>query len=203
MFSGIVDHCGEVLKITRFQDSISLEISTRFENLSLGESIAVDGVCLTVTAIHPASFCCDLSSETLNLTHLKHLKEHQALNLERSLRLNDFVGGHFVNGHVDQSATLASIRQEGDYREFSITGIKPEFSVYLIQKGSISVNGVSLTINEVTDEGFKLMLIPHTLERTNLGYLKANDSVNLEFDIFSKTIFKQVSYLMRHQHEAQ
>ncbi len=195
MFSGIIDHCGTVLNIIRHKDSLQLEVSTQFDELQLGESIAVDGVCLTVTAVFDNAFSCDLSSETLALTHLKQLALGQRLNLERALRLSDRLGGHFVSGHIDQVANIGAIHQHAEYRELVVAGIKPECLPYLVTKGSIAINGVSLTINELSPDGFKVMLIPHTLERSNLNQLQSKNLINIEFDLLSKTIFRQLSFL--------
>lgn len=195
MFSGIIDHCGEVLEITQQENSQHLKIETQFKSLQLGESVAVDGVCLTVTAINPHFFECDLSSETLALTHLNQLKVTQLVNLERALCLGDHLGGHFVSGHVDQAAFIKSITQHEDYRELEIAGIKPEFKPYLVPKGSVALNGVSLTLNKITPDGFKVMLIPHSLESTNLKQLNPKSPVNIEFDLLTKTVFNQLKHL--------
>ena len=196
MFSGIIDHSGELLSADYSTNSARLKIATQFPNLVPGESIAVDGVCLTVAAINEQSFEVDVSLETLQLTHFAQVQIGQLLNLERSLRLNDLLSGHMVMGHVDQVAQVKSIQEIEHTKIIEISGVKDEFKAYLIPKGSISVNGVSLTLNELTSDGFKLMLIPHTLLITNLKLLQAGSSVNLEFDIFAKTVFKQLSVLM-------
>ena len=197
MFTGIIDHTGQVLELRPSAKSFRLKISTQFDELSLGESIAVEGVCLTVAQIDGQAFEVDISTETLELTHLSQLEVGQVLNLERSLRLNDRLGGHTVMGHVDQVAEIKHIHEIEGAWEVEVSGVRPEFQPYLIPKGSVTVNGVSLTLNEITDSGFKLMLIPHTLAITSLKALKAASSVNLEFDIFTKTVFKQLSYLVR------
>ena len=196
MFSGIIDHTGELASAIYSTNSARLKITTQFPNLVLGESIAVDGVCLTVAAIDEQSFEVDVSLETLQLTHFAKAQIGQLLNLERSLRLNDLLSGHMVMGHVDQVAHVKSIQEIEHTKVIEISGVKDEFKAYLIPKGSISVNGVSLTLNELTTDGFKLMVIPHSLLITNLKLLQPGSQVNLEFDIFAKTVFKQLSVLM-------
>ena len=193
MFTGIVDHCGKVLKTQEFSQSVRLEIKTHFESLELGESIAVDGCCLTVTSEpSPGVFSCDISPETVRLTRASHWKEGTAVNLERALRLSDRLGGHIVTGHVDQFGVLVSMKPVSEYVRLEVSGITPEYKRYVTKKGSISVNGVSLTVNEVMGDSFSVMLIPHTLEKTNLKELKEGDRVNLEFDWMAKLVVKRV-----------
>ncbi len=195
MFSGIVDHVGQVSELNRSVHSLRLKIASQFNALSLGESIAVDGVCLTLTSVENQVFSVDIAAESLSLTNLGDLQVGRSLNLERSLRLNDLLGGHMVMGHVDQVALVTSIREIDGAHEVLVAGVKSKFMPYLIPKGSISLNGVSLTLNEITADGFKLMLIPHSLSVTNLKDLHEASRVNLEFDIFAKTVFKQLSFL--------
>jgi riboflavin synthase len=193
MFTGIVDHCGKVLNLQEFPGSIRLEISSYFNDLRLGESIAVDGCCLTVTAFKEAgSFVCDVSPETLSLTRASEWKTGAVLNLERAMKLSDRLGGHIVTGHIDQWATLAGKEMVQEYVRLEIEGVLPEFLRYLVKKGSIAVNGVSLTVNEVKEDVFSVMLVPHTLERTNLKELSVGSKVNLEFDWMAKLVVKRV-----------
>ncbi len=192
MFTGIVDHCGTILDIVPLDTGIALLIQSDFVDLQLGESIAVDGICLTVTKIENATFSVELSMETLAVTTAKQFKKHQHINLERALRPMDRMGGHFVAGHVDQVADVKKINQQDDFCDIEIVGVSAQYQKYLSKKGSITVNGVSLTINALIDDGFVLMLIPHTLERTNLKTLSVGSLVNLEFDLMAKLVAVQL-----------
>lgn len=188
MFTGLVDHCGIVTQIEFTPDSKRIWISSNFEHLQQGESIAVDGICLTIRDIKDGLFSCDVSSETLAVTAAMGFKINQKVNLERALELGTRFGGHIVTGHIDQVSTLSSLRQEGEFIEMEFKHVDKK---YLIPKGSVTVNGVSLTINALTEYGFNVMLIPHTLERTNLKELRSGDKVNIEFDMIVKTVVEQ------------
>ncbi len=192
MFTGIVNHCGKILSIDRLPDRATLWIESQFEALSLGESIAVDGACLTVTDIKDRAFACEVSPETLRLTIAGDYQENSLVNLERPLSLNDLVGGHLVSGHIDQTVSVAAIQSHAEFTEVTFKSIDAVNQGYLIQKGSVTINGVSLTVNEVNADGFSVMLIPHTLEKTNLSALKVGQLVNIEFDMVAKLITKQL-----------
>lgn len=200
MFTGIICHCGIVRKLVQRDAGISLAIQTTFQNLKLGESIAVDGACLTVTRFQDDLFYCDLSTETLDLTIAKNYLVGQLVNLERALRMGDRFGGHHVTGHVDAVARVSSLKKIGGFLELVIDQISKDDFRYVIPKGSVTMNGVSLTINsiDVASLSFSLMIIPHTLEITNLKLLKLHDEVNIEFDQAAKTIAHQAAlYLSR------
>jgi riboflavin synthase len=182
MFTGIIDHIGIIKHITRTQSAMTVRIETDFQDLVLGESIAVNGVCLTVTKIDNHIFECDLSTETLKLSNTQFFKLGAQVNLERSLRISDRLGGHFVYGHVDTMCTVSNIEQQQAFTKMAFSGLSNNDKNYFVKKGSVCVNGVSLTINEVFADGFEVMLIPHTLERTNLQFLQVDDKVNIEFD---------------------
>ncbi len=193
MFTGIVDHMGEIISVDLKEDRAELEIRTDFRDLQLGESIAVDGGCLTVTEIHSDRFFCDLSKETLSKSIAGKYKANRLVNLERALRLSDRIGGHLVSGHVDQSLLVAAIEKSHDFFEMRFNHISPDHFIYLIPKGSIAINGVSLTVNEITVDSFSVLLIPHTLARTNLSRVIVGDRVNVEFDQIAKLVDAQVS----------
>lgn len=192
MFTGIVDHVGKILAAETTPTGRRLTVQTRFENLNLGESIALDGTCLTVTQMAPGQFTCDLSPETLALTISDAYEVGAEINLERALRLGDALGGHWVLGHVDGRGRVALVEAGPEYARVVFESVGKEFADYLADKGSITVNGVSLTVNRVLDEGFEVMLIPHTLERTNLRHLKSGQPVNLEFDYLAKLIVQKI-----------
>ncbi len=151
----------------------------------------MDGCCLTVARILPDGFTCALSSETLRCTRAGTYRLGTQVNLERALRLSDRLGGHFVMGHVDQSAYLQKKRIEAEFWELDFGGVNHENMAYLAPKGSVAVQGVSLTINEIAPEGFRVMLIPHTLQKTNLSDLKEGDRINLEFDWMTKVLVRE------------
>ena len=193
MFTGIVDHCGQIEKIERFEKSVRFTLSSDFTDLVLGESIAVDGACLTVTSCEQNLFNVDLSPETMQLTSAASYKKGVKVNLERSLRLTDRLGGHFVTGHIDGTCRVSQITPQDEFIEIVFHEVSKQFASYLIKKGSIALNGVSLTLNEVNRNQFKVMLIPHTLQRTNLATLQVGDQVNVEFDYLAKLVINQLS----------
>lgn len=192
MFTGIVDHCGEILSVQRKTDRATIWVQCQFNGLQLGESIAIDGGCLTVVDIKPNAFACEISPETMRLTISQQYEKAQRVNLERALLMNDRLGGHLVSGHIDQMIFVDSLQPRNEFLEMRFKGVNPSNYSYLVQKGSVAVNGVSLTVNEVTQDGFSVMLIPHTLERTNLQALKEGKTVNVEFDLVAKMISKQI-----------
>jgi riboflavin synthase len=195
MFSGIIDHCGEILEVTVIKQGIRIKIKSQFTDLQIGESIAVNGGCLTVTEFKDDLFCCELSSITLQVTIANQYEAKTRVNLERSLRLMDRIGGHLVTGHVDQTAEVKAKIFSGDFTTLEFIGISPSEKKFLIPKGSITVNGVSLTLNEITTNGFKVMIIPHTWERTNISLLEVGARVNIEFDLLSKIVANQLQHL--------
>jgi riboflavin synthase len=159
------------------------------ESLEPGESVAVNGCCLTVVAAAGGRFEVQAGPETLARTNLGGRRPGDCVNLERALRVGDRLGGHFVQGHVDTTATLHERRREGEW-EFLAFAIDPAWTPLLVPKGSIAVDGVSLTLVEVTPEGFSVMLIPHTLAVTTLGLIQPGDRVNIETDILAKHVQK-------------
>lgn len=195
MFTGIIQELGKIQSIKTLRQGLCFEVSCQFPELELGESIAVDGACLTVTSLSSQGFSCDVSPETLNLTIAGKYTVGSGVNLERALRVGDRLGGHWVSGHVDQVIQLAKKEIVQDFWKLTFSGLNAEHSMSLLKKGSIAVNGVSLTLNEVLAESFEVMIIPHTLERTNLKCLEVGHSVNVELDWMSKLVVQTVSRL--------
>ena len=173
-----------------------MTINSNFTDLTLGESIAVDGICLTVAYFTAHQFTVDLSPETLRLTTASSYMNGWKVNLERSLRLMDRFGGHFVTGHVDCQYQVKKISRQDEYLEIVFKNGLHSDQKYLTKKGSITVNGVSLTVNEITEDGFAAMLIPHTLEKTNLSFLRVDSHVNIEYDYLAKIIYNQVKEIL-------
>lgn len=195
MFTGIIDHCGKVLEVQGFPAATRIRIQSRFSDLQVGESVSVDGCCLTLMS--PAQGDTsefDISPETLKLTRALDWKVGTSVNLERALRLSDRLGGHIVSGHIDQRGKVLERETLGDgkFVRFLFGGVSAHHQRFISKKGSIAVNGVSLTVNEVRGDTFEVMLVPHTLERTNLKELRVNDAINLEFDWMAKLILKRV-----------
>ena len=191
MFTGIVESTGQI-KTLRARDGVSstrVSISTKLDlaSVPLGGSIAVDGVCLTVVARGRRRFEADLGPETLSLTTLGKRRPGERVHLERPLRMGDPLGGHLVAGHVDGVGQVRAARPLGDALELEIAAPTP-LAPFLATKGSITIDGVSLTVNRVSGRTFSVTLIPHTLSVTNLGNRRAGDGVNLEADLLAKHV---------------
>jgi len=187
MFTGLVEEVGECLWIRQSAASTQLIIvATRVNrDIHIGDSLAVNGCCLTLTSHRRDQLVFDLLEETLVRTNLRHLRPGDPVNLERALRADARLGGHFVQGHVDAVGTVLQADASGKDLKLKIQ-IPRELSHYLAWKGSIAINGVSLTVGELSDESLAVWIIPHTLKKTNLGQLAINDPVNIEFDILAK-----------------
>ncbi len=208
MFTGIIDQIGRISHIQSTPSGIRFKIATSYTDIQAGESISVDGVCLTALSSSSLYFECDLSPETLKLTTAEHYQLETRVNLERALMPQTRMGGHYVTGHVDQTAKLSRLVSHGEFIEMAFEGIDPHQTNLLVKKGSITVNGVSLTVNELgaSENGtpsFSVMLIPHTLEKTNLNTLKVGDSVNLEFDWMTKVVVREVQNVLKNLKESE
>ena len=187
MFTGIILHTGTIESFERLPNGARMRIRTADTTpFTRGESLAVNGVCLTVLPEADGSLIADLSDETLSLTTLGSLGSAQ-VNVERALAVGDRMGGHIVQGHVDTTGTLMSIANEGDFAVYRWT-YPAEFSDLVVSKGSIAVDGVSLTIVDPEPGTFGAALIPETLRRTNLGQARVGERVNLEFDMMAKYV---------------
>lgn len=189
MFTGLVEGIGEVKSLQRRGSEAVFTIVPPFEvrELREGESVSVEGACLTVAGIEGEGFAAYASGETLGLTTLGGLAPGSGVNIERALRLDARVGGHLVTGHVDGLGRVEGIRPEGDSVRMWFTAPE-ELSGQIVRKGSIAVNGVSLTVNEAEGAGFSVNLIPHTMKVTTLGRLKKGSRVNIETDIIGKYV---------------
>ncbi len=189
IFTGIVEEIGTIKGISRGPNSAKLNIlaSTVLEDVKLGDSIAVNGVCLTATAFSDGNFTADAMAETLAKTNLGDLKPGSKVNLERALRLGDRLGGHWVSGHVDGVGTIVRLEKQ-DIATLITIQAPAQVMRYIIKKGSIGIDGTSLTVVDFTKDSFQVSLIPHTAQATILGSKKIGDSVNLESDILGKYI---------------
>ena len=194
MFTGLVTDIGKISRLSQSAENWKVEIGTSYDvaDLELGESIAVDGACLTVVEIGAASFTIEASPETLRRTTLGDRRVGDAVHLERALAIGDRLGGHMVLGHVDAVGKVCSKRKEKNAWIVEIQA-PPEVEEFLLEKGSITVNGVSLTVNHAIGNRFGLAIIPFTTEKTNLGELGPGDRVNLEADILGKYVKKLLS----------
>ena len=196
MFTGLIQTMGRVLDVTRRSGGVTIRIEARFPGTPLekGESIAVDGACLTVERISANDFEAFASEETLSRTTLKNFQRNYKVNLERAATPASLLGGHIVQGHVDCVGTVLDVISKGETKVLKVRA-QNEIVPYLVTKGSIAVNGVSLTINKVAGSVFEVMVIPETLRSTNLGLLRPSSLVNLESDIIAKLVFHAVKLL--------
>lgn len=191
MFTGIIEETGKVRALRRGARSFTLEIDACrvLEGTQVGDSIATDGVCLTVTKMDKAGFTADVMPETVGRTALKWLKPGSPVNLERALTLNSRLGGHLVSGHIDATGVIAGCRKDDTALWFTIEAA-PEVLRYVVKKGSVAVDGVSLTVASVDDRSFSVSLIPHTQAETTLHGKRVGDRVNIENDIIMKYVEK-------------
>ena len=189
MFTGLIEKVASVKNISLNSMGAKISFSADFENVKVGDSIAINGVCLTMTSVENNNFCADVMRETLNISNLKYLKNNDEINLERAMKLNDRLDGHIVSGHIDCTAMVKNISIDG----FSKRIVFACPTELIIKKGSIAINGVSLTVSNVWDDSFEVSLIPETIKNTNLKNLKNGDIVNIEYDLFAKYIQKFTS----------
>ncbi|MEA3225722.1 MAG: riboflavin synthase [Planctomycetota bacterium] len=197
MFTGLVETICTVKSIRSSANSTLLEVDLgelAGEN-KIGDSIAVNGVCLTVTRIEGAMASFDVSAETLARSTLGKLRPASQVNIERAMKATDRFGGHFVQGHIDGIATIRAIDKRGDFADFTFAA-ETELLDTMVVKGSVAVDGVSLTIANIDQNGFRIAIIPETLKRTILGDAKTGDCVNIETDIIVKTIKRQLENIL-------
>jgi len=187
MFTGLIEEVGVVERVERRGVYLAVVVRSSFEDIELKDSVNVDGACLTVVGVDGGRLTFEVSPETQRLTTIGRVRAGRRVNLERALKVGDRLGGHFVLGHVDGVGTVRSRSREGDFLVLEFE-VPEKICAYMVPKGSVAVNGVSLTINEVFKNGFKVGIIPYTLEKTNLGELKAGDEANIEADVLGKYV---------------
>lgn len=195
MFTGIIEELGKIASLEKHANGAKIRISAKIvtEGTNEGDSIAVNGVCLTALDVKKDSFSADVSQETLEKSTLSRLKNGTNVNLERAVTPQTRLGGHIVQGHVDSRGKFVSASQNGDFWTVRIS-FPREIGQYMVYKGSISVEGISLTIAELKDDYFEVALIPKTWEMTNLSTLKSGDEVNLEVDVIAKYVERILLY---------
>ena len=186
MFTGLIEKISTVKEFNLTSNGAKITFSADFDNVKIGDSIAINGVCLTMTSAENNIFSADIMRETLNISNLKNLKKGDEINLERAMKLSDRLDGHIVSGHIDTIANVRNIIQDGFSRKITFNCD----TNLIIKKGSIAINGVSLTVSNISNDTFEVSLIPETLKNTNLKNLKIGDIVNIEYDLFAKYIQK-------------
>lgn len=191
MFTGIVEEMGQVTAIRQTGEvySLTIDATKTMEDLKIGDSVAVNGICLTVVSMEESGFTVEVVPETVRRTNVSRLALGRRVNLERALSLGKRLGGHLLTGHIDGVGEVKSIQGEGEGKVIRIAAPN-RMMRYVIEKGSIAVDGVSLTVMDVEEESFRIALIPHTLQETTLGELQVGDVVNLEFDLIGKYVEK-------------
>lgn len=190
MFTGIIEEIGKISSITK--STITIKSKTVLEDAKLGDSIAVNGVCLTIVDLKKDEFTANVSEETFKITNFSELKSGDFVNLERALSLSSRLGGHIVTGHIDTVGEIVSIINKNEFYDLSVKFDK-NFENYVVKKGSITINGISLTIADINNNSVSVAIIPHTFNNTILNTLKSKDSVNIEFDILAKYVEKNLS----------
>lgn len=195
MFTGIAEEIGTIKSIQRGVSSSVLEISAQkaLEDTKIGDSICTNGVCLSVTSMGEHSFTADVMHETLNRSNLKFLKVGSRVNLERALKVNDRLGGHIVSGHVDKVAKIISTKKDDNAVWFEFESGR-DILKYIVEKGSVAIDGLSLTVAKVTQGSFFISAIPHTLAITTLGDKKTGDTVNVEVDLIGKYVENLIKF---------
>jgi riboflavin synthase len=189
VFTGLVASTGTVSRLSDGRLAVDTELAAQLE---AGDSIAVNGVCLTATSVSAEGFEADVMEETLRRSSLRALAPGAAVNLELALRAVDRLGGHFVQGHVDGVGTVRDVREEGFARVVTVEA-EPSVLRYVVEKGSIAVDGVSLTVSALEEDAFAVSLIPETLERTTLGRVLPGNEVNLEVDVLAKYVERLIA----------
>lgn len=191
MFTGIIEEIGTIISSSK--NGITIKAEKILGDIHLGDSIAVNGVCLTVTEFSKSCFTVDIMEESFKCTNLHKLKANDKVNLERAMQINSRFGGHIVSGHVDGVGIIKNIENQGIAKIFTIAPPK-DIMKYIVYKGSITIDGISLTVSYIDDEVFQVSIIPHTQSETILSFKNKGDSVNLETDIIASYIEKLMKY---------
>ncbi|NIS08532.1 MAG: riboflavin synthase [Candidatus Dadabacteria bacterium] len=194
MFTGLVEGIANVKDLKKGSKEVVLTFESKdvdLKGIALGDSIAINGICLTVVSFKGSTFSVEASHETLSKTSLGKLRRGSGVNIERSLRVGDRLGGHFVTGHVDGTARISSVTPVGRSVEIWVS-VSDELAKYIVEKGSVAIDGISLTVNEVKRQSFSVNIIPHTQDKTTLQSARAGDIVNIECDIIGKYVEKFV-----------
>ena len=190
MFSGIIEGRAKLISKESSNNIVKMQFEVSdidISNLKMGASIAINGVCLTAMEYHDNCFSVEISNETLSVTNLGLLNKNDQVNIERSLKLGDSIDGHFVFGHVDEVAEVSSIQKDGAAKVITFK-IDTNNTSFLARKGSIAINGVSLTVNQVLENAFEVTIIPHTLERTIMDSYQIGSKVNIEYDMLARYV---------------
>jgi riboflavin synthase len=187
MFTGIIQHTATIASLRREGNSAQLELACDLRDLQLGESIAVDGACLTVAKQGKTGFTADVSHESLDKTIISRYRSEAMVNIERALQLGDRLGGHLVAGHVDCTAKIGKIIKRNEVWDIHIQLDQRQIK-YIVPKGSVAVNGISLTVAAKLRDGFALVIVPHTLRSTTIARWRTGDAVNVEFDMIAKYV---------------
>jgi len=195
MFTGLIEEVGKILSLKKSSQSAVLKVGCQkiTDDVKIGDSISVNGVCLTVTSFERNTITFDVSAETLRRSNIGNLKTNDFVNLERALKFSDRLGGHILQGHVDTTTKVVGIKKEGTGFVFSFK-LPPTYRHLVVEKGSIGIDGISLTIAELYSDSFSVAVIPHTFENTTLRFRKPGDIVNLEFDIVGKYVERMCKY---------
>lgn len=194
MFTGIVEEKGKVITLEKSGDSCVLKIAANVvtEGLAIGDSVAVNGVCLTAVSVSDSHFCADVMNQTLKMSSLGALKPQSSVNLERAMAANGRFGGHIVSGHIDGVGKITAIRRDANAVWYTISA-SSELMRYIVAKGSVALDGISLTVAELDSGSFSVSLIPHTAKSTVLGEKRVGDTVNIENDVIAKYVEKLLS----------
>ena len=191
MFTGIIEEIGHIKAVKKqtFSQVLVIEASKVLEGTDIGDSIAVNGICLTVTAIGKGQFSAEVMHETVRRTSLKNIRAGSRVNLERAMRADGRFGGHIVSGHIDGTGTISDIRKDDNAVWYTIAA-KADLLRYIVEKGSITIDGISLTVARVDGQSFAISAIPHTVSVTTLAHRRVGDPVNLETDVLGKYVEK-------------